>query len=376
MFLGIVCSVVMGVSRRGGDLIMGLLSLLLTLVLVQRDGKMKPLDQHVINQIPTTITAALSRLKLEGQVTTYAVCPSCHFLYKPQVDPNSKRLVYPDRCSNSPFPGIGPCNEPLLTTNNEDPTLNTPIRPFDYWHFADYLAGLLSQHEALMDKACDDCMVSLKDPPPAHARGFFDAQFIRGFRGPQPDKLFINSPGSEGRYLFALNVDFFNAEGNRFRGARTSCGLISMTCLNLPLEIRNLPENTYLCIIPGPAEPRLTDINHYLRPLIDDMVASWEFGIRMSKTPTFPDGRNTRSAVAAVVCDLLAARKTAGLASHSSYYYCSVCSCCHLKTRGCTNYEDWKLRDRDQMRRAAEQWRDTESDLARVKMSGSRRSLV
>jgi hypothetical protein len=348
----------MGVSRRAGDLIMGLISLLVHLVSMDPGGGMNRLRQHVHNQIPTSINAALSNLKLDGQVTVYAICPVCHFSHKPAVDRKSGRSLYPDRCSNRPGSDGKVCGEPLLIQNDCDPNVKKPIKPFVYHHFGDYLAGLLSQHEAVMDKAADDCMNSFQDPPPTLATGFFDAQFIRHFRGPKSDKLFIQRPESEGRYLFTLNLDYFNAEGRRVSGASTSCGLLSMACLNLPLEIRYLPENMYLSVIPGPSEPHLVEINHYLRPLIDDMVISWEKGFHISRTPAFPNGRNTRSAIAAVVSDTPAARQASALANHNSHFYCSVCLCYHLATRGSTNYNDWRPRDRNQMQQDAEAWRD------------------
>ncbi|KAG0700171.1 hypothetical protein DFH29DRAFT_1001347 [Suillus ampliporus] len=51
----------------------------------------------------------------------------------------------------------------------------------------------------------------------------FEAQFLRQFGGPVPGLLFIDR-GEEGRYAFALHVDFFNPEGTNLRGASTSCG--------------------------------------------------------------------------------------------------------------------------------------------------------
>jgi hypothetical protein len=135
-----------------------------------------------------------------------------------------------------------------------------------------------------------------------------------------------------------------------------------MACLNLPVEIRYLPENMYLAVIPGPAEPHLVEINHYLRPLIDDLLISWEKGLYISRTPSFPDGRNTRSAIAAVVSDLPAARQVSALANHNSHFYCSVCSCYHLATRGSTDYQAWRSRDYNQMRKDAEAWRNANSN--------------
>jgi hypothetical protein len=95
------------------------------------------------------------------------------------------------------------------------------------------------------------------------------------FEGSTPGRLFVDRPGKEGRYLFALNVDFFNSEGMTIRGASTSSGIIAAACLNLPLEIRYKPENMYLAgVIPGPKEPRLMELNHYMRPVVDQFSDS------------------------------------------------------------------------------------------------------
>ncbi|KAF9228564.1 hypothetical protein BS17DRAFT_658857, partial [Gyrodon lividus] len=92
----------------------------------------------------------------------------------------------------------------------------------------------------------------------------FEAQFLHEFGGRIPGKLFIDR-GDEGRYAFALHVDFFNPEGMKLQGAKTSSGIISMACLNLPLDIRYKPENLYLAgIIPGPSQPSLKNLNHYI----------------------------------------------------------------------------------------------------------------
>ena len=59
------------------------------------------------------------------------------------------------------------------------------------------------------------------------------------------------------------------------RGASTSSGIISMACLNLPLDVRYKPENMYLAgIIPGPKQPSLENLNHYIRPLIAQLAIS------------------------------------------------------------------------------------------------------
>ena len=365
IFLGIVCSVIFGVSRRGGDLIMALTRLIIQLVSGKADGSMEPLQKRVLSQVPCSIDAVLSRFKMKDLATTFAVCPVCHCTFPPLT--NSGKLKYPERCTNRPQPEGDPCNECLLE-NDANGRQGAPLKTFLYYPFADYLAGLLSQHESIMDKSCDDCVASLQRPPPTFISSIFEAEFMRTFKGPVPGTLFVKRPGTDGRYLFALSVDYFNIEGLRIRGASTSCGIISLACLNLPIEVRYKPENMYLLIIPGPAEPSLTELNHYLRPLIDDMVNSWDKGIYISRTPKHLGGRNTCSAIALSVNDLPAACQAAALASYSSHFYCSRCECYHVSTRGRTDVDSWKTRDPAKMRRQAEAWRDATTSVEQTKL--------
>ena len=60
-------------------------------------------------------------------------------------------------------------------------------------------------------------------------------------------------------------------------------------------------------VIPGPNEPPLTAINHYLSPLINEFHSFWDTGVRFSQTQNFPDGRLVQCALILVICNLLAA---------------------------------------------------------------------
>jgi hypothetical protein len=367
IFLGVVCSVIMGVSRRGGDLIMSLIAIIVHLVYQNNPGN-ETRHADTLAQIPSSITAALSMLNLDGQSTIYAVCPNCHCTYKPHFDHGSSIPIYPNRCSNKPKPESNECGEPLLEASNTSKTTK-PIKPFVYHHFHDYLAGLLSRPdlEQLMDKSCDNLMESLGQPPPNFVGDVFEGQFLRTFEGPKPGTLFVDRQGG-GRYAFSLNVDFFAIEGMRVRGANASAGIISLACLNLPLDLRYKPENMYLAIIPGPDEPHLTQVNYYIRPLIDDMVDSWDNGIRISRTALCPTGKMTHSAIAAAVMDLPAARKTSGLAGVRSHFYCTVCQCFHQTTLGRTDFENWVKRDRKELRAHAEAWKNAATSTEREKI--------
>lgn len=365
IFLGMVCTAIMGVSRRDGDFLLKLLNMILFLAFTTG----RPIHAHgeeVMKQMPQEIRNLLSKFDLESRTVIYAVCPTCDCTYEPQF-PNGPDLpAYPSACTNIPHPGADICGQRLLydTIGEEgggDELLKSrkPIKPFVYHNFHDYLANLLSRKdlESMMDKACDDCMSTIDQKSPEYLSDVWDAEFVRSFKGPKSTRLFVDR-GSGGRYLFAINVDFFNIEGMRIRGASTSCGLISGVCLNLDPDIRYKPENMYCGgIIAGPHEPRLTQINHFLRPLITHFCESWEKGVRYSRTAMHPDGKMTCSALAVAVMDLKAARGVTGLGQNNHACHCSVCQCRGKATLGSTDYENWLPRDCAKMREQAEKWR-------------------
>lgn len=314
--------------------------------------------QDTIAQLPNNIRAALSKFSLESKTVVYAVCPACHCTFAPKFTLGDPTPKYPSLCNNRATPEAGECQQQLLTHDSGTPaTSGKPIKPFLYHSFHDYLAGLLSRKdlEAAMDKSCDDLLAATSKPPPSVVTDVWEAQFLRTFGGPKIGTRFIDR-GHEGRYGFALNVDFFNVDGMRVRGSTASCGLISMACLNLPPDLRYKPENMYMVIIPGPRMPLDIALNHYIRPLVDDMVQSWDKGVRYSRTALHPGGRVTRSAVIVAVNDLPAARHTAQLASHSAHIYCTTCQCSHRSTLGRVDYENWELRDNEIIRAKAEDW--------------------
>lgn len=219
-----------------------------------------------------------------------------------------------------------------------------------------------------MDRSCNELMASLSSPKPRFVRNPFDTQFLCKFSGPEPGKLFVDR-GGEGHYMFTLHVDFFNPEGMSLRGSHTSSGIISMACLNLPLEIHYKPENMYLAgIIPGPKQPSLENLNHCIRPLIQDLASSWSQGVRYLRTANFPNSHTMHSAVALVVCDLPAARHLAVLAGVGSHFIYSACNCYHKTNYGRVNFLNWVPQYKNKMCEYAEQWRDAPTSAEQEKI--------
>ncbi|TFK68610.1 hypothetical protein BDN72DRAFT_746325, partial [Pluteus cervinus] len=74
---------------------------------------------------------------------------------------------------------------------------------------------------------------------------------------------FLPGPSHEGRLIFGLSVDGFNPFWNKTAKQSVSSTCIWLVLLNLPPNLRYLPENIFLVgIIPGPNKPSTDEINH------------------------------------------------------------------------------------------------------------------
>lgn len=346
MFTTVFASLVFGLSRAASDVLLRLLKVLVYSTL--RRNKSVGDARFLTNAIPKDSRTIRSKFHLGGDTTIFAVCPKCHATYKPNYE---IECVYPESCTYAPYATAMPCGEQLLDGNGKG-----PIKKFVYNSVLDFIGGLVSQEfiEASMDKACDN----LHRSDVSEARGPFEAEFLRNFRG--PETTFFERT-NELRLAFALSVDFFNKEGVRSGAAHVSFGAMTLVCLNLPEHIRYKRENMFLAgVIPGPHEPLLSEISHYLAPLVEEFLLLWDPGVRFSRTASAPHGRLARAAIATVICDLPAARKVAGLVGHTSRdFFCSLCECPKWSI-GQVNM-CFKRRDPAVLREQALAWRDADS---------------
>lgn len=129
---------------------------------------------------------------------------------------------------------------------------------------------------------------------------------------------FLSLPYS---FAFALNVDWFQP----YQHTTFSVGVIYLTVLNFPRQIRYKRENAILIgIIPGPHEPKL-NINSYLRPLVYELLQFWN-GIELSVcTASGSQNVLVKGGILCVACDLPAGRKTCGFLGHTANFGCSKC---------------------------------------------------
>ncbi|KIM77364.1 hypothetical protein PILCRDRAFT_12008 [Piloderma croceum F 1598] len=331
----------MSVSRRDGDLIMGLINIILFLAFQRSNGPMDARHVDVIAQMPQNIRAALSKFDLDSWVVVYAVCPVCHCTYKPRYDEGSTYPIYNEFCTNRPEPESDICGESLLCCIDDDNGHHVmkPIKLFIYHDFHDYLASLLSRAdlEEAMDKSWDELMRTRDDPIPEYVEDVWEAEFLRTFEGPSLGTIFIDRQG-EGRYGFTLNINF----GCEHVGRLLLVDLYRWHVLIYP--------------------PSTTQLNHYAKPVIDALVESWDNGVWYSHTSLHPHGKTTHSAVIAAVMDLPAASQLTG---HSNHFYCSACQCFHRSTMGRTDHTQWVMHDVAKMRRNAERWLHTSTSKER-----------
>jgi len=365
IFMAVVCNIILDVPARGCHFILSMLQYIVQVCLMRHSTDLAQGDKKLLSDFPVDIRSAARQFRLEGKSTIIAVCPDpkCHRTHKPTFSDDSPIPSYPTFCHHRQFAGGKQCKERLLRPRViSGVEIQVPIKTFVAFDFKDWVANLMSRpgYEDTMDAAWNT-------KPGDDMRDIFDGDVLRNFQGPD-DKHFSLGDG-EGRYVFSMCVDFFNPFTVKQAGQKCSIGMISLVCLNLPPDLRYKPENMFLAgIIPGPREPPLDTLNHYLAFLVDDLLLFWDPGVRFSKTYRHPHGRLVRCALVALVCDIPAARKTSGFAACSHEHFCSVCHCTRKgHGYGNTKYHTWKRRTNEDYRKFAQEYLDAPNSTEQLK---------
>ena len=269
---------------------------------------LSPADEIRLRSFPNDIRTARKLLGVPKTVT-YACCPACSSLYPPQDEDGVPMYLF--TCVSEPCRIRGGCNLLKLGSTSDGKSVGVPKRPFIMQDLDDFVARLLSRPG--MEAVIQQSRERIRDET---IQDIIDADGIRTFKGPDGIPFLSGGQHNELRLLWCLSVDFFNPYHNKIAGKVASVGSIVLSCLLLPPDMRHKPENLCLVgIIPGPREPSGEEIDHFLRPLVDAMKASWTHGATYS-THDYPHGRLVRSAIALSVNDLPMARKMMGLANY------------------------------------------------------------
>ena len=155
-----------------------------------------------------------------------------------------------------------------------------------------------------------------------------------------------------------INLDWFQP----FNSSAYSSGVIYGVICNLPRDIRFKRENMlYLGLLSGPEEVKLHKINHYLSPIVDELLEFWD-GVSLPSTDLHPTGKRIRMAVICCSNDIPAARKLCGhisalVSCHRCYKIANI-SGRKFNYGGFNDMTEWFVqKDLNEHRRNAERWR-------------------
>ena len=129
-----------------------------------------------------------------------------------------------------------------------------------------------------------------------------------------------------------------------------------------------------LGLLPGPNEVRTDKINHYLSPIVDELLEFWA-GAELQKTADYPNGRTIRMAVICCSSDIPAARKLCGhISSLAACHRCYKIASCNNEEEERPNFggfddiNEWFIqRDLEELRREVLAWRRCNSKEERNK---------
>lgn len=122
-----------------------------------------------------------------------------------------------------------------------------------------------------------------------------DGTRVKEMMGPDGGPFWDGLKRGELRLLWALSIDWFNPRGNKAAGKSVSTGSMVMSCLNLPPSLCYKPENSFLVVIPGPKEPSVEGVAHFVDPVVNMLDRSWREGTKFERTESCNHGRAEQS---------------------------------------------------------------------------------
>jgi hypothetical protein len=225
----------------------------------------------IVKQIPVTQEAVFHQLGLEPEMTDQICCKKCFALYP--MDSKQNKCTKPFLSSAQLFNQwaeaakvVPHCDQDLQRTSSEQK--QKPLWTFTYMTLKAWLSVRLlnPQFESSLDSSLS-------------ATRWEDGKEMEDvWRGRVWQEFANNDNGSgiftqhSGNLVFSLYLNWFNAEGASNLGKHNSLGAITLVCLKLPPTQCYKVQNMFLFgIIPGPTEPSLKQVNHLLRPLVEEL---------------------------------------------------------------------------------------------------------
>lgn len=316
---------------------------------------------EISKNIPSDARTVFNALpSLSPKYRSFASCPKCWALYG--FDPAVPSSI-PITCTARSI-YMGPECGTHLRRETKDERVQA-CREFLHHDFKHWITWMFCRPD--ISEAFDWDPFEGCDERGDVMNDIWDGSILRDFQGPEGDGRFVVNLPNEKRLVFSFNYDSLNPYGNRAAGKSVKIGGMYMACLNLPRPLRFLVENVYLVgVVPGPDAPSTSEINHYLRPLINDLIDLWHHGLFLTHTPTHPHGLLIRCALVPIVCDLPAARQISGFGQANCADQCHECKLQLLEMEN-LDYWAWPRRNNQEHRTLAKEWVNKLTENAREK---------
>jgi len=224
-------------------------------------------------------------LGLSDQFVNFVACQKCHKLYKKEdvVDFQQNNRPSIMNCTHIEFPNSTTrrsCNTALSIQSKllNGSIVNRPELIFPYASIRQQLARMYrhpsfeSNLRYWVNRSINDLLGDI-----------YDGDIWKTFKDTPFDEnsgLFFSEETANSHLGLVLNVDWFQPYSNTTH----STGVIYAAIVNLPREIRFKRENILILgILPGPNEANLHKINHYLSPIVDELISLWQ-GTKLDST--------------------------------------------------------------------------------------------
>jgi hypothetical protein len=323
-------------------------------------------DENTYSTFPKSLYMARKLFGIDDQIIKYATCKKCCKLYAIKDLPTDR----PFHCTFQNFPKHPMAN--LRTSCNAIVTKQVYVN-----HILTYqpsliypIASIKQQLQRLYNrKGFEESCRKWADRPndSQMLADIYDGRIWKTFRDSNQDLPFFRKEVSDCHLGIMLNMDWFQP----FDNSQYSVGAIYGVICNLPRSERFKTSNIItLAVIPGPNEPKLHQLNHYLAPIIDQLIELWN-GIELSVTCENPNGKLIRAAVICCACDIPAARKLCGyisarIACHRCKKRANIEGRNNINFGGFDDIDDWFVpRDVEEIRKNASLWKECDTDDAR-----------
>jgi hypothetical protein len=319
-------------------------------------------DQRQFENFPTSSYMAKKLLKIIKQKKTYAVCPDCDTLYKVlEILQNGSDIE--SKCRyveflNHPKHSKRQACEAELT--NKVPIVNGFTRKPKMLFPVPFLkTQIISMYQhlgfvELLQKWSNRVNVANL------YTNIYDGKVWKTFLSflDNSDIQFFTNETADSNLKIMINLDWFKL----FNSSAYSSGIIYGIICNLPRDIKFKRENMlYLELLPGPEEVKLHKINHYLSPIVIELLEFWD-GVSLPSTDLHPTGKRIQIAVICYNNNIPAIRKlynhiSALVSCHRCYKIANI-SKRKFNYRGFNDMTEWFVqKNLNEHQRNAEHWR-------------------